>query len=196
MLEFRLINMCNLNLLPMTKSIKLNASKILSIKKKIDTEITTSAHIIRDENVMSKKAKAAGQGSGKDIKALYNYIQQLRTKRIMLKGMIQSLNMGITTFNYEDFKKTNYYAIFAACEAKEDIALLKMIKTLDPKTKAQKGKKALASIEAFSKEKISQLIHDQQLSANKYDAMLEKFNTDTNIDITSNCDEFKEYLII
>lgn len=178
------------------KSIKLNASKILSIKKKIDIDITTNAHIIRDENVMSKKAKAAGQGSGKDLKALYNYIQQLRTKRIMLKGMIQYLNMGITTFNYEDFKKTNYFAIFAACEAKEDIALLKMIKTLDPKTKAQKGKKALASTETFSKEKISQLIHDQQLEANKYNAILEKFNTDTSIDIAGNEDTFKEYLIL
>jgi hypothetical protein len=113
----------------------------------------------------------------------------------MLKGMMQSLNMGITTFNYEDFKKTNYYAIFAACEAKEDIALLKMIKTLDPKTKAQKGKKALASTETFSKEKISQLIHDQQLEANKYNTILEKFNTDTSIEI-NNDDTFKEYLIL
>ena len=180
----------------MNKSIKLNASKILSIKKKIYQEITSSAHIIRDENVMSKKAKAAGQGSGKDLKALYNYIQQLREKRIMLKGMIQYLNMGITTFNHEDFKKTNYFAIFAACEAKEDIALLKMIKTLDPKTKAQKGKKALASTETFSKEKISQLIHDQQLNANKYDSLLEKFNNDTTIDITKYEDNFKEYLIL
>lgn len=178
------------------KSIKLNASKILSIKKKIDQEITSFAHIIRDENVMSKKAKAAGQGSGKDLKALYNYIQQMRDKRIMLKGMIQYLNMGITTFNHEDFKKTNYFAIFAACEAKEDIALLKMIKTLDPKTKAQKGKKALASTETFSKEKISQLIHDQQLNANKYDTMLEKFNNETTIDISKYEDTFKEYLIL
>ena len=178
------------------KSIKLNASKILSIKKKIDIEITDAAHIIRDENVISKKAKAAGMGSGKDLKALYNHIQQLRSKRIMLKGMMQYLNMGTTTFNYEDFKKTNYYSIFAACEAKENIALLKMIKTLDPKTKAQKGKKALAAIETFSKEKISQLIHDQQLNANKYDAALEKFNTSTDIEIANNADDFKEYLIL
>lgn len=178
------------------KTIKLNAAKILSIKKKIDMEITNNSHIIRLENVMSKKAKAAGQGSGKDLKALYNYIQQLRAKRIMLKGMIQYLNMGTTTFDYEEFKKTNYFAIFSTCEAKEDIALLKMIKTLDPKTKAQKGKKALAAIETFSKEKISQLIHDQQLIANKYDAMLEKFNTDTDIEITNNSDMFEEYLIL
>ena len=167
----------------MTKSIKLNAANILSMKKKIDNEITKYSHIIRDENVMSKKAKAAGQGSGMDLKALYNTIQQLRSKRIMLKGMIQYLNMGTTTFNYENFKKTNYYAIFSACEAKEDITLLKMIKTLNPQLKAQKGKKNIGSTETFSKEKIAQLIHNQQLEANKYDAMLSKFNTDAEIEL-------------
>lgn len=176
----------------MTKSIKLNAANILSMKKKIDSEITKYSHIIRDENVMSKKAKAAGQGSGMDLKALYNTIQQLRSKRIMLKGMIQYLNMGTTTFNYENFKKTNYYAIFSACEAKEDITLLKMIKTLNPQLKAQKGKKNIGSTETFSKEKIAQLIHDQQLEANKYDAMLSKFNTDAIIELDDSIsDDFK-----
>jgi len=179
----------------MTKSIKLNAANILSMKKKIDKTITDYSHIIRDENVMSKKAKAAGQGSGYDLKALYNTIQQLRNKRIMLKGMIQYLNMGITTFNHDDFKKTNYYAIFSACEAKEDITLLKMIKTLNPQFKAQKGKKNIGSTETFSKEKIAQLIHDQQLEANKFDAMLSKFNTDATIEIDdTTSDDFKEEL--
>jgi hypothetical protein len=179
----------------MTKSIKLNAANILSMKKKIDSEITKYSHIIRDENVMSKKAKAAGQGSGMDLKALYNTIQQLRNKRIMLKGMIQYLNMGTTTFNHDDFKKTNYYAIFSACEAKEDITLLKMIKTLNPQLKAQKGKKNIGSTETFSKEKIAQLIHDQQLNANKFDAMLEKFNTDATIEIDGDTsDDFKDEL--
>jgi hypothetical protein len=159
------------------------------MKKKIDSEITKYSHIIRDENVMSKKAKAAGQGSGMDLKALYNTIQQMRSKRIMLKGMIQYLNMGTTTFNYENFKKTNYYAIFSACEAKEDITLLKMIKTLNPQLKAQKGKKNIGSIETFSKEKIAQLIHDQQLEANKYDAMLSKFNTDAMIELDDSISE-------
>jgi len=179
----------------MTKSIKLNAANTLSIKKKIDNDITKFSHIIRDENVMSKKAKAAGQGSGLDLKSLYNTIQQLRAKRIMLKGMIQYLNMGMTTFSYEDFKKTNYYAIFSACEAKEDITLLKMIKTLNPQLKAQKGKKNIGSVETFSKEKIAQLIHDQQLEANKFDAMLEKFNTDATIEISDDeSNDFKEYI--
>ena len=178
----------------MTKSIKLNATNILNIKKKIDLEITKYSHIIREENVMSNKAIAAGKGSGLDLKALYNKIQQLRTQRIKLKGMIQYLNMGTTEFNYEDFKKTNYFSIFSACETKEDITLLKMIPTLNPTIKAQKGKKALSKKEIFSKEKIAQFIHDQQLEANKFDAALEKFNTDTSISIDNSVDEFKEYL--
>jgi hypothetical protein len=143
---------------------------------------------------MSNKAIKAGQGSGKDLKALFNYIQQLREKRIKIKGMKQYLNMGITTFDYEAFKKTNYYAIFAACEAKETIAQLKMIPTINPTLKAQKGKKNIGKTESFSSAKIAQLIHDQQLIANKYDAMLEKFNNETSIELKSDSDEFKQYL--
>lgn len=178
----------------MTKSIKLNASNIISINKNLDLEITKNCHIIRNENVMSNKAIKAGLGSNKDLKALYNYIQQLREKRIKIKGMKQYLNMGITTFDYEKFKKTNYYAIFAACEAKETIAQLKMIPTINPTLKAQKGKKNLGKTETFSSAKIAQLIHDQQLLANKYDSMLEKFNNETSIEISSEEENFKEYL--
>lgn len=178
----------------MTKSIKLNATKIIEINESLDKEITKNCHIIRDENVMSNKAIKAGQGSGKDLKALFNYIQQLREKRIKIKGMKQYLNMGITTFDYEKFKKTNYYAIFAACEAKETIAQLKMIPTINPTLKAQKGKKNLGKKESFSSAKIAQLIHDQQLEANKYNALLEKFNNETSIDVTSNEIDFENYL--
>lgn len=176
------------------KSIKLNASNIININKNLDQEITKNCHIIRVENVMSNKAIKAGQGSGKDLKALYNYIQQLREKRIKIKGIKQYLNMGITTFDYEAFKKTNYYAIFAACEAKETIAQLKMIPTLNPTTKAQKGLKNMAKKETFTSAKIAQLIHEQQLLANKYDKMLEDFNNNTSIDITSVSDDYEAEL--
>ena len=178
----------------MTKSIKLNANNIISINKNLDNEITKNCHIIREENIMSNKAIKAGQGSGKDLKALYNYIQQLREKRIKIKGMKQYLNMGITTFDYKKFKETNYYAIFAACEAKEAIAQLKMIPTINPTLKAQKGKKNIGKTETFSSAKIAQLIHDLQLEANKYDAMLEKFNNETSIEIASESDDFKQYI--
>ena len=166
------------------KSIKLNSANIISIRKNLDVTINKYWKIIRAENLMSKKAVAAKQGSGLDLKSLYNQIMQMTEKRIMIKGILVALNNGITTFSYEDFKKTNNYSIFAACEAKEAIAQLKMIKTLDPSTKAKKGLKAMPKREIFSSAKIAQLIHEHQLIANKFNSNLEKFNNDTSVEIT------------
>ena len=166
------------------KSIKLNSANIVSIRKNLDVTINKYWKIIRAENLMSKKAVAAKQGSGLDLKSLYNQIMQMTEKRIMIKGILVALNNGITTFSYEDFKKTNNYSIFAACEAKEAIAQLKMVKTLDPSTKAKKGLKAMPKREVFSSAKIAQLIHEHQLLANKFNSNLEKFNNDTSVEIT------------
>ena len=166
------------------KSIKLNSANIISIRKNLDVTINKYWKIIRAENLMSKKAVAAKQGSGLDLKSLYNQIMQMTEKRIMIKGILVALNNGITTFSYEDFKKTNNYSIFAACEAKEAIAQLKMVKTLDPSTKAKKGLKAMLKREVFSSAKIAQLIHEHQLLANKFNSNLEKFNNDTSVEIT------------
>ena len=166
------------------KSIKLNSANIISIRKNLDVTINKYWKIIRAENLMSKKAVAAKQGSGLDLKSLYNQIMQMTEKRIMIKGILVALNNGITTFSYEDFKKTNNYSIFAACEAKEAIAQLKMVKTLDPSTKAKKGLKAMPKREVFSSAKIAQLIHEHQLFANKFNSNLEKFNNDTSVEIT------------
>lgn len=166
------------------KSIKLNSANIISIRKNLDVTINKYWKIIRAENLMSKKAVAAKQGSGLDLKSLYNQIMQLSEKRIIIKGILVALNTGTKTFSYEDFKATNNYSIFAACEAKEAIAQLKMIKTLDPATKAKKGLKSMPKREIFSSAKIAQLIHEQQLLANKFDSNLEKFNNNTSIDVT------------
>lgn len=166
------------------KSIKLNSANIITIRKNIDTTINKYWRIIRAENLMSKKAVAAKQGSGLDLKSLYNQIMQLSEKRIIIKGILVALNTGTKAFSYEDFKATNNYSIFAACEAKEAIAQLKMIKTLDPATKAKKGLKSMPKREIFSSAKIAQLIHEQQLLANKFDSNLEKFNNNTSIEIT------------
>lgn len=163
-------------------STKLNSSNIINIRKNLCDKITKYWRTIRNENVMSTKAIKAGLGSGYDLKSLYNEITQMAEKRILIKGMLMYLNMGLA-FNLDEFKKSNNYSIFAACEAKEAIAQLKMIKTLDPSTKAKKGLKAMPKREVFSSAKIAQLIHEQQLLANKFDANLEKFNNETSIEI-------------
>ena len=172
-------------------SIKLNSSNIINIRKNLDTEITKAWKTIRNENVMSNKEINAGLGSGKDLKALYNYITQLQDKRIKIKGMLMYLNMGITTFDFEAFKKTNNYNIFAACEAKEAIAQLNLIPTLNPKEKAKKGKAGMTKKEIFTSAKIASLKKTYQLEANKYDTAMEKFNKETDIDITSIAGDFE-----
>lgn len=180
----------------MTTSTKLNSATIINIRKNLDTTITKYWKIIRAENVLSKKAIQKNMYSGMDLKALYNSIMQMSEKRIMIKAMLMYLNLGITTFDYDKFKKTNNYSIFAACEAKEVIAQLKMVVTLNPSTKSKKGLKALPKREIFSSAKIAQLIHDHQLLANKYDSMMTKFNDETSIEIDEKLSkDFKSYLI-
>lgn len=178
----------------MKKSITLNANNIINIRKTLDAEIIKYWKTIRNENVMSTKEIKAGMGSGKDLKALYNHINQLAQKRIMIKGMLMYLNMGITTFDYEAFKKTNNYSIFAACEAKEAMAQLKLIPTINPTEKAKKGKKNLSKKESMSSAFIASKIHDHQLEANKHDAAMEKFNKNTSIDTANTSSEFEIYL--
>lgn len=172
------------------KSIELNSATIISIRKKLDIEINKYWHIIRAENVMAKSAKKAGLGSGKDLKALYNLITQMQEKRIKIKAILCYLNMGLS-FDYEAFKKTNNYSIFAAGEAKEAIAQLKMIPTLDAATKAKKGLKNMGKTETFTSAKIASLIKNLQLQANKFDANMEKFNNETTIDIGTLSSDFE-----
>lgn len=168
----------------MTKSIKLNSGKIISIRKDIDAKKKKYWSYIKTENLMSKK-EVKNNLRTHDLKALYNEITQMAEKLVYIKGMLFYLNMGITTFDKEAFKKTNNYSIFMACEMKEAIAQLKMIPTLDQKTKAQKGLKAMSKDEVFTSAKIAALIKDLQLRANKFDSDMENFNSSTEIAVDS-----------
>lgn len=176
------------------KSIKLNSSKIIAIRKDIDDKKKKYWSYIKSENLMSKKEIKAGLRTH-NLKSLYNEITQMANKLVYIKGMLMYLNMGITTFNAEEFKKTNNYNIFMAYGAKEAICQLKMIPTLDQKTKAQKGLKAINKEEIFTSAKIAALIKDLQLQANKYDTNMEKFNDNTNISIDATTSPmFESYL--
>jgi hypothetical protein len=164
----------------MNKSIKLNSGNIINIRKEIDAKKKKYWGYIKAENLLSKK-EIANNLRIHDLKALYNEITQMAEKLVYIKGMLMYLNMGITTFDKKAFEKTNNYSIFMACEMKEAIAQLKMIPTLDQKTKAQKGLKAMHKDEVFTSAKIAALIKDLTLKANKYDSNMEKFNNNTEI---------------
>lgn len=177
----------------MTKSIKLNSGKIISMRDEINATKKKYWKIIRTTNLLSKTEIKNGFRTH-DIKSLYNQITQLAEKLVLVKGMLCYLNMGIIAFNEEEFKKTNNYSIFQACELKEIIAQLKMIPTLDPKTKSQKGLKAIGKDEVFTSAKIAALIKDLELKANKFDNSMDNFNKNTEIDITAISDKFETEL--
>lgn len=177
------------------KSIKLNSGNIINIRKNIDEKKKKYWKIIKTTNLMSNKEVKNGFRTH-DLKELYNQIMQLSEKLVYVKGMLFYLNMGITTFDKEEFKKTNNYSIFMACEMKEAIAQLNMIPTLNEKAKASKGLKALGKNEVFTSAKIASLIKNLSVKANKFDANLEKFNNETSIDITSMGETFKDDLTI
>ena len=166
----------------MTKSIKLNSGKIINMRDDINAMKKKYWGYIKTQNLLSKKEIKNGYRTH-DLKNLYNEITQMANKLVIIKGMLMYLNMGTTTFNYDEFKKTNNYSIFMACELKEQIAQLKMIPTLDPKTKAQKGLKNIGKEEVFTSAKIAALIKDLQLKSTKFDSDMEKFNDSTDITI-------------
>lgn len=175
----------------------MNSKDIIIARKKLDETITKYWNIIKTENVMSTKAIKAGVGSGLDLKELYNQITQMAETRIKLKLMLNAINNGITSFDYEEEKKKHYYTIFAACEEKEKMAHWKDIikRTIDPKEKARKGVKGTGKKETFTSAKINQLINDIQLSINKLDTKIEEYNSKTSIDINTEIDEDIKNLI-
>ena len=183
----------------MTKTTKMNSKDIIIARKKLDKTITDYWHIIKTENVMSNKAVKMGIGSGFDLKELYNKITQMAETRIKLKLMLNAINNGVSSFNYEEEKKKHYYTIFAACEEKEKVAHWKDIikKTIDPKEKARKGLKGTGRREIFSSAKITQLINDIQLNINKLDANIEAYNNKTNIEFSADIDtDLRELIAI
>ena len=173
------------------KTTKMNSKDIIIARKKLDETITKYWHIIKTENVMSNKAIKLGIGSGLDLKELYNQITQMAETRIKLKLMLNAINNGISTFNYEEEKKKHYYTIFAAGEEKEKLSHWKEIikKTIDPKEKARKGLKGTGKREIFSSAKITSIMNNLQLEINHLDTKIEDYNNKTSIDFNSDTDE-------
>ena len=180
------------------KKTTMNSKDIIIARKKLDETITKYWHIIKTENVMSIKAVKNGIGSGLDLKELYNKITQMSETRIKLKLMLNAINNGTFTFDYEEEKKKHYYTIFAASEEKEKIAHWKDIikKTIDPKEKARKGVKGTGKREIFTSAKITSLMNAIQLNINKYDAEIEKYNNKTSIEFNTDTDSDISELLI
>ena len=177
------------------KSMKLSSKDIIIARDNICKTKTKYWRIIRSENVISKKAKAAGMGSGFDLTQLHNEILQMSNTLIKIKLMLNAINNGIKEFNFEEAKKTHYYTIYAACEKKEQLAHWEEIlkkNTINPATKAKAGTKGTGKIETFTSAKITAIKKKLTLEINKLDADIAKFNDSAELEI-SEIDDIKNY---
>lgn len=170
------------------KSINLTSKDIIATRDNICKTKTRYWHIIKSENVMSIKAKNAGQGSGCDLNVLHNKILQMSENLIKIKLMLNAINNGTKTFNYDDAKKTHYYNIYLACELKEQLShweeILKKA-TINPTAKAKAGAKGTGKTETFSSAKITSIKKKLQLKINEIDEKIAKFNDEATLEIDS-----------
>ena len=174
------------------KSTKLTSKDLIIARDNICKTKTRYWRIIKTENIMPTKAIKTNIGSGFNLKVLYNKILQMSNTLVKIKLMINAINSGITTFNYDDAKKTHYYNIYVASELKEHLAHWEEIlkkSTINPAAKAKAGAKGTGKKETFSSAKITSIKKNLQLEINKIDALIAKYNEDTTLSIIDNDDD-------
>lgn len=147
--------------------------------KELSNTITKYWNIIKAENVISK-----GDKRNFDLKVLLTKIQEMAEERILMKLYLQCINMGYKKFS-ELPKDNNYLTIFTLSEKNEQMFHLGHIRTIDPKLKRAKGKKALATTEELTSAYINTLKKKLQLEINKLSKDLDKFNEEAELDIES-----------
>lgn len=145
----------------------------------LSKDITKYWHIIQNENVISKEAKR-----NYDLKVLLTKIEEMAEERFLMKLYLQCINMGYKKFS-ELSNNNNYITIFSLSEKQERLNHLNRIKTIDPKLKRAKGKKALNNTEELTSAFIGTLKNKLQLEINKLTKDLEDFNEKAELDIES-----------
>lgn len=163
-------------------TIKLNSKDIIAKRDQLSKDITKYWKIIKQQNVMAKKAVAAGLATY-DLNELHNKILQMSQQRIQCKLLLNAINNGITT--YED-KNIHYKTIYEANETKEQIAQWQMVlkkSTINPATKAKAGVKGTGKKETFTSAKITSMIKKLELQATALDKKIADFNDTTTIEV-------------
>lgn len=148
-------------------------------RDELSKDITKYWTIIKNENIISKETIR-----NYDLKVLLTKIQEMAEERILMKLYLQCINMGYKKFS-DLLAENNYYTIFSLSEKQEQLFHLGKIKTIDPKIKRAKGKKALKITEELTSAYITSLKNKLQLDINKLNKDLEDFNDKAELDIES-----------
>ena len=148
-------------------------------RDELSKDITKYWTIIKNENIISKETIR-----NYDHKVLLTKIQEMAEERILMKLYLQCINMGYKKFS-DLPAENNYYTIFSLSEKQEQLFHLGKIKTIDPKIKRDKDKKALKITEELTSAYITSLKNKLQLDINKLNKDLEDFNDKAELDIES-----------
>lgn len=148
-------------------------------RDELSKDITKYWTIIKNENIISKETIR-----NYDLKVLLTKIQEMAEERILMKLYLQCINMGYKKFS-DLPAENNYYTIFSLSEKQEQLFHLGKIKTIDPKIKRAKGKKALKITEELTSAYITSLKNKLQLDINKLNKDLEDFNDKAELNIES-----------
>lgn len=157
---------------------KSTAKNILSNRDNISNTIAKYWNIIMIENVVLRNYKR-----NYDLKALFNEIIKLSQKRSMTKFKALCINMGFTKII--DVPKDNIQLdIFNLAELKEIKVKLGKIRTINPKLKSLKGKKALNKTEILTSNWIKERIKEIDLKITEIEKKISEFNESHELDET------------
>lgn len=157
---------------------KSTAKNILSNRDNISNTIAKYWNIIMIENVVLRNYKR-----NYDLKALFNEIIELSQKRSMAKFKALCINMGFTKIT--DVPKDNIQLdIFNLAELKEIKVKLGKIRTINPKLKSLKGKKALNKTEILTSNWIKERIKEIDLKITEIEKKISEFNESHELDET------------
>lgn len=157
---------------------KSTAKNILSKRDNFSNTIAKYWNIIMIENVVLRNYKR-----NYDLKALFNEIIELSQKRSMAKFKALCVNMGFTKMT--DIPKDNIQLdIFNLAELKEIKVKLGKIRTINPKLKASKSKKALNKTEILTSNWIKERIKEIDLKITEIEKKISEFNESHELDET------------
>lgn len=157
---------------------KSTAKNILSKRDNFSNTIAKYWNIIMIENVVLRNYKR-----NYDLKALFNEIIELSQKRSTAKFKALCINMGFTKMT--DVPKDNIQLdIFNLAELKEIKVKLGKIRTINPKLKAAKGKKALNKTEMLTSNWIKERIKEIDLKITEIEKKISEFNESHELDET------------
>ena len=148
---------------------KIKPLSIISGRDNVSLSITKYWNIIRSENVIDKRQKR-----NYELKEVYRKILEMSEARIIFKLKQQCFNMGMQIKDLP--ANANIINVFRLTELNERKVQLMKVRTIDPKIKKKKGKRALTKTEVLTSDFVKKEIQNIDLAINEIKRKMDEFN--------------------